>query len=637
MNTNKKTLSMMISTILCATLIPLTGCDKKTPDQATASNAASAPAQTAYVPPTADQLYQMVGPIALFPDKLVAQVLAGSSYPNQITAADNWAQQNKSLTPAQMQAAVNQQPWDVSIKGLVMFPDVLDQMAKNIQWTTALGTAYVNDPTDVMNAIQVMRQRASTSGNLKASKQQKITITPRIHRAPDQGYDVQEGEPVVYSGPNVISPPDQTIVIEPYDSDVVYVPSYNPRVAYGEPMQVYPGYQEYEQPPRYSTSQIVTAGALTFGAGIAIAALSHHDGGWNSWGVHWGGHRNDQNNSRDNGGPQGGWHRPAVEYNNSTYVSRSTTITNNNTYYNNSINTRNTTNNNARPMDNHGMPNGNPNRPNRNPERPNFAPQQQTQAPQAPFGERPNPAQTGQPNFNNMQRPHFNQHEAMNANNAMPSNDNRREPFQGQRQATGNPPQPATPLTPPNVNPMQQPHFNHHEGATAGAMQSNTGYFGRPRPEQPNVQTPKPITPTPAPQVNNAPKPNFEHHQSHDGVTAQPAQQSMQRPSLQPEVHEQPQQHMEHQWNQPPHTQPVPQPIQRHEPQPQAMPHQQPHIDTPPPAQHQEPHPQEQRAQPQPPVAQPAPQPQVQKVQRPTQGHFGERPHPEKKDEPKQE
>ncbi|AMP12250.1 hypothetical protein CAter282_4593 [Collimonas arenae] len=242
------------------------------------------------MPPTADQLYQLVGPIALFPDKLLAQVLAASSYPDQITAADNWLAQNKNLKGGQLQDAINQQPWDVSVKGVAQFPSVLDQMAHNIPWTSALGDAYVNDPTDVMNAIQVMRQRAASSGNLKNNQRQRIAVAPRVQPAPPANYALPPGEPLVYAGPEVIPPPPETIVIEPAEPDVVYVPDYNPSVVYGEPLPVYPGYYYQPPPAYYPPGEIVTAGVITFGVGIAVGALiGHHDWGWNSWGVHWGG------------------------------------------------------------------------------------------------------------------------------------------------------------------------------------------------------------------------------------------------------------------------------------------------------------------------------------------------------------
>lgn len=250
-----------------------------------------------YTPLTADQLYQLVSPIALFPDKLLAQVLAGAGYPDQISAADNWLAQNRGLQPAAVLTAANQQPWDSSIRGLTLFPDVLDQMAKNIDWTTQLGYAYLNDPSDVMNAIQVMRQRADRKGTLKDTPQQRVVISPV---PPDYV------EPTAYL-PTVVAIPDEIIVIEPSQPDILYVPYYDPWVVYGEPVRAYPG---YHLPHGYSGGDMLATGIVSFGAGMALAALIHqHHQGWNDWDVHWGQH-------------YGGQHQPVV-YNNQPYVSHS--------------------------------------------------------------------------------------------------------------------------------------------------------------------------------------------------------------------------------------------------------------------------------------------------------------------------
>lgn len=115
--------------------------------------------------PTPDELYQLVAPIALFPDNLVALVLTGSTYPDQVTAANTWLQQNSSLKGDALNQAVDKESWDNSIKGLTQFPDVMNQMATNLSWTSALGDAYFNIPQDVMNAVQVMRGRAQPRRN----------------------------------------------------------------------------------------------------------------------------------------------------------------------------------------------------------------------------------------------------------------------------------------------------------------------------------------------------------------------------------------------------------------------------------------------------------------------------------------
>src|ERR1700751_5917537 len=169
----RRALSILLSVLL---LIEADGCNKKEVPANQASGAASQPPPTTYATPTPDQLYQLVAPIALFPDNLLAQVLAASTFPDQITAAYQWLQQNSSLKGAQLMQTVDQQPWDASVKGLTQFPDVLQQMATNLSWTSSLGDAYFNVPQSVMNAVQVMRQRAYEAGNLKSNQQQNITV-----------------------------------------------------------------------------------------------------------------------------------------------------------------------------------------------------------------------------------------------------------------------------------------------------------------------------------------------------------------------------------------------------------------------------------------------------------------------------
>jgi len=145
--------------------------------------------------PSASEFQQLVAPIALYPDALVGQVLAASTYPTQVVEADRWLQQNPGLKGEALGSAVDKQPWDPSIKGLTQFPDVLNNMSKNITWTSALGDAYFNDPQSVMNVIQALRRDAEKAGNLTSSSQQTVKM---------------EG---------------QTIIIEPADPTVVYVPS----------------------------------------------------------------------------------------------------------------------------------------------------------------------------------------------------------------------------------------------------------------------------------------------------------------------------------------------------------------------------------------------------------------------------
>ena len=315
----RQSLSSFLSFSLAISVIGLDGCSKKT-DQAQSGQSQQqgqqAPATT-YATPTADQLYQLVAPIALFPDNLVAMVLAASTFPDQVSAAYQWLQQNSSLKGQQLVEAANQQPWDGSVKGLTQFPDVLNQMATNLSWTSALGDAYYNIPQNVMNAVQVMRQRAYQAGNLKSTQQQNVTVQ---NQAPGSG-----GAAPASSGEaqtTIVQPPSQTIIIQPAQPDVVYVPTYNPTVVYGAPVAVYPG---------YSTGAMVATSLISFGVGMAVGAAISGGGccgwGYNSWGC--------------------GWHNNTVVYNHNTYISNSNTFANRNNYYNrNNINANNINRNN---------------------------------------------------------------------------------------------------------------------------------------------------------------------------------------------------------------------------------------------------------------------------------------------------
>lgn len=308
-------LSISLSISLTLSVMGLDGCNKKKEPAQQASAGEQAPA-TQYAVPTAEQLYQLVAPIALFPDNLLAQVLAASTYPNEVSEAYQWLQKNSSLKGQQLAEAVNQQPWDSSVKGVTQFSDVLSQMATNLSWTSALGDAYFNVPQSVMNAVQVMRQRAYQAGNLKSNPQQNVSVENQAPGAAAPA-PASSGEAQV----TVVQPPAQTIVIQPSQPEVVYVPAYNPTVVYGAPVAVYPG---------YSTGAMVATSLISFGVGVAVGAAMSNSccgWGWNSWGC--------------------GWNNASVTYNRNVYVSNSNTFVNRNNYYNrNNINTANINRNN---------------------------------------------------------------------------------------------------------------------------------------------------------------------------------------------------------------------------------------------------------------------------------------------------
>lgn len=320
----KKTVSVLLSFGITLAACPSEGCEQAKESRAQTGSApaqqqaAGAPAQAQAVSqqaptatpatPTPDELYQLVAPIALFPDNLVAQVLAASTYPDQVTAAHTWLQQNPSLKGDQLAQAVDKQSWDASVKALTQFPDVLDQMASNLSWTSALGDAYFNFPKDVMNAVQVMRQRAYAAGNLKTNQQQKVSVqnqTPGAAAAPAPATAPAAPQTTI------VQPPAQTIIVEPAQPQVVYVPSYNPSIVYGAPIVVYPG---YVAPPPPSTGELIATGLISFGVGMAVGAAMSSAWGWNSWGC--------------------GWHSSTVVYNRNVYVSHSNAFVNHNNYYN---------------------------------------------------------------------------------------------------------------------------------------------------------------------------------------------------------------------------------------------------------------------------------------------------------------
>jgi hypothetical protein len=239
-------------------------------------NATQAPAPA---PLSADQLNSLVAPIALYPDALVAQVLAASTNPEQVAYADDWLAQNKNLTGQALAQAANQQSWDPSVKALTQFPSVLDNMAHNLSWTSSLGQVFANQQSDVMAAVQTMRAKAQSAGSLQSNSQ--ITVT---------------------------TPAANTIVIQPANPQIVYVPQYNPTVVYGAPIVV-----PYYIPPPLPVASV----GLYFGAPITIGAWFGGGGwgggfgwGWHAWGLHW--------------GCCGGGGSTTIIYNHNTYINNHT-------------------------------------------------------------------------------------------------------------------------------------------------------------------------------------------------------------------------------------------------------------------------------------------------------------------------
>ena len=207
-------------------------------------------------PLSPDELQQLVAPIALYPDSLVAEILAASTYPAQAAAADQWLQSQGNAPAEQIAAGADaQSSWDPSVKGLTAFPQVLAMLDRNLQWTTSLGNAYYNQPQDVLQTIQVMRQRAEQAGNLQSTPQADITN--------NQGY----------------------IDIAPANPQVVYVPSYNPWDVYGQPVSPYPGFSLIG-----ALGSFFGSSPVQYGLGIAMQAFMQTPWGWLGWGLDWLGH-----------------------------------------------------------------------------------------------------------------------------------------------------------------------------------------------------------------------------------------------------------------------------------------------------------------------------------------------------------
>ncbi len=239
------------------------------------SSQAQVPTQAAQQ--TAAQLQQLVAPIALYPDALVAQILAAATYPDEVVQADRWLQQQGGVSGDQLAQAVDKQSWDPSVKALVEFPAVLANMDKNLSWTSSLGDAYINQQQDVMDAVQVMRQRAKQAGNLKPTSQLNVKQQ------------------------------DHAIVIEPANPEVVYVPQFDPWMVYGPPIAPWPGWYGYP-------GLFLSGPGIGFGVGFGIGFFS---------GFGWGFHHWDSD-----------WHHRGVELDHHTFISHSRTIVNRNYYIN---------------------------------------------------------------------------------------------------------------------------------------------------------------------------------------------------------------------------------------------------------------------------------------------------------------
>jgi len=194
------------------------------------------------------QLEQILAPVALYPDQLLAQIMMAATYPLEVVQADRWLQDpnNAALRGDQLSAALEQQGWDPSVKSLVPFPQLLHMMDSNLSWTEQLGDAFLSSQSSVMDTVQTLRQQAQSSGHLQSSQYQQI------------------------------SSQEDSIVIEPAAPDTVYVPVYNPAIAYGT--WAYPDFPPYYFPDFFAGMAVGAFGFGWFGFGIDVPLW-----GWSRW------------------------------------------------------------------------------------------------------------------------------------------------------------------------------------------------------------------------------------------------------------------------------------------------------------------------------------------------------------------
>ncbi|CAM3741480.1 DUF3300 domain-containing protein [Polynucleobacter arcticus] len=202
------------------------------------------------------QLESLLSPIALYPDSLLSLMLLASTYPLEVAEAYNWRNSNSSLNGAALKDALKAQSWNDSVKSLLSFPPAFNMMGGKLQWTQNLGNAYKLQPADTMKAVQVLRKRAIQAGTLKSNQQMTVSTDA-----------------------------NSNILIGPANTQMVYVPNYNPTVVYGP--WPYPDYPPY---PAYNPAW----GIMSFGLGMAVGEAFWSTPSWSNGTINV--NNNDANN-----------------------------------------------------------------------------------------------------------------------------------------------------------------------------------------------------------------------------------------------------------------------------------------------------------------------------------------------------
>lgn len=240
-----RTFKMISGALMAPLLALLIGAIPASMAQAPSAPAAAPPAASS--PPSQQDLDQLLAPIALYPDALIAQMLMAATYPLEIVEAARWASANPNVKDQALEDAMAQQSWDPSVKGLVSVPQVLQHMSDNLSWTQKLGDAFLIDQNAVMATVQSLRAKANAAGNLKSTPQQTVKT------------ETQQNNTVY--------------IIESPQPQVVYVPTYNPYTVYGTWWYPYPPYYMY--PPAY-----VYPPGLVFATGIIVGAAIWGNCNW---------------------------------------------------------------------------------------------------------------------------------------------------------------------------------------------------------------------------------------------------------------------------------------------------------------------------------------------------------------------
>ncbi len=307
---------ILLLSVLSLSLLATSSCSREAsappaPAPATAAAESAPPAtEEREIVFSVEELEQMVAPIALYPDPLLAQVLMGATYPGDVAEAAAWVEANPDASGDAAVALVADKPWDPSVQSLVAFPQALSMLGQDPPWVQRLGDAFLAQPDDVMDSVQRLRHKAQDAGNLASNEYQNVSMQAAPAPVPSSNTGTTT---VVQAAP-------QTIIIQPSQPEVVYVPSYNPTVVYGSwGYSSYPP-MYYPPPPRYYAPGSALVNGMLFGVGLAITDSLWGGFDWNDNDIdidinHYNNiNVNNRRDFDDNGWSHNNYHRDGVPY-----------------------------------------------------------------------------------------------------------------------------------------------------------------------------------------------------------------------------------------------------------------------------------------------------------------------------------